>query len=263
MQHIGMLNLKQKGVYLSLICYQKENTCFTYDELMFIMSELGEEEKAVMFLKLHEITPGKYVIKWLDESIQQRKEFSESRARNRKGKNKPEPPPGSKKTSDEHMKNISTTHVEHMENVDVNESEIKKADEFQFKPPDARAPRSGKKKVPINQVVYPFQSEEFLKAWGTWKTYKKEEWNFCYKSATTEQAALQELCELSEGHEINALKIIQKSLSHGWKGFFKLKDNEQPGKTIRTAAEKSTELNNAINDLFSTREQPSADNHAA
>jgi len=75
-----------------------------------------------------------------------------------------------------------------------------------------------------NQVIYPFHSVEFHKAWNNWIFYKKSEFKFSYKSVQTEQSALKKLSTLSEGNERIAIEIIYESISNGWKGFFKLKN---------------------------------------
>jgi hypothetical protein len=72
-------------------------------------------------------------------------------------------------------------------------------------------------------VVMPFESIKFIKYWEIWLEYKKEQYNFTYKSVVMKQAALNDLVKLSKGLEENAIKIIEQSLAKGWKGFFELK----------------------------------------
>lgn len=85
-----------------------------------------------------------------------------------------------------------------------------------------------------DEIVYPFQSPEFLRMWELWKQYKLEEFKFKYKSKISEQAALQELAEFSEGDELTALKIIKKSMAKKWQGLFELKDGKQASKKGQT-----------------------------
>jgi hypothetical protein len=66
---------------------------------------------------------------------------------------------------------------------------------------------------------------EIDKTWLRWKEYKKKEFSFNYKSEISETAAKKELIELSGNNEEIAIKIIEQSITHGWKGFFKLKIN--------------------------------------
>lgn len=80
-----------------------------------------------------------------------------------------------------------------------------------------------KKKEKEERVfVNPF-SNVFIPIWELWKQYKKEEHRFSYKSAITEQAAINNLSDLSKGDELMARQIIMQSISQGWKGFFDLK----------------------------------------
>lgn len=73
-----------------------------------------------------------------------------------------------------------------------------------------------------NLVEYPF-SEFFKNLWLEWKSYKKTEHRFNYKSPQSEQSALQDLVKKSVGVEETAIAIIQQSMANGWKGFFELK----------------------------------------
>lgn len=83
------------------------------------------------------------------------------------------------------------------------------------------------------EVVFPFLGENFLDKWNLWVDYKKEQFNFTYKSSISKQAALNELVKLSNGVEAVAIQIILQSINNGWKGFFQLK-NEQNGNSNYT-----------------------------
>lgn len=95
-----------------------------------------------------------------------------------------------------------------IEDVIVNEDKIK--DE------------SKKKKA---EIIYPFNSKNFIAQWDLWKKYKKKEFGFNYKSEISEQAALKKLSELSEMNEKVAIAIIHQSITNSWKGLFNLKTN--------------------------------------
>ena len=75
------------------------------------------------------------------------------------------------------------------------------------------------------EIVFPFDSDNFNKYWDLWVQYKKEQFNFTYKSNISIQAALNELVKLSKGQETIAIKIIEKSIASTWQGFFELKTN--------------------------------------
>src|ERR1700677_4109973 len=82
-------------------------------------------------------------------------------------------------------------------------------------------------------VTNPF-SPAFMASWDFWKTYKKQDHNFTYRSGLSEQAALNELVGLSDGNEEEAIRIINRSMSNGWKGLFRIhkpkEDGKQPAK---------------------------------
>ena len=141
---------------------------------------------------------------WYNERLEleqtKRKQFTESRRNNIKGKN--QHTKGKKKRG--HM----TTH---MEDRDIN------------------------KDISINkdaiEIQFPFDSENFKKWWSIWKDYKKEQHNFKYKGVVSEQSALKKLNELANGQESEAIAIIEQSISQSWKGFFEIKNNHNGQQT--------------------------------
>ena len=74
-------------------------------------------------------------------------------------------------------------------------------------------------------LILPWDSKEFISKWLMWKSYKKKEKAFHFKSLVSEQAALKKLAEISSGNEENAKSIIVQSIENGWSGLFKLKNN--------------------------------------
>ena len=81
------------------------------------------------------------------------------------------------------------------------------------------------KEKKVNEITFPFDSEVFKKYWSLWLEFKKEQFNFTYKSKISIQAALNELVKLSNGQEQTAIKIIEQSIAKGWQGFFQLKND--------------------------------------
>lgn len=71
------------------------------------------------------------------------------------------------------------------------------------------------------EIVYPFVSEKFKKMWSNWIDYKKQQHNFTYKSAISEQGALKDLAKISEGDEHLAIDLIENAISKAWKGIYK------------------------------------------
>lgn len=73
------------------------------------------------------------------------------------------------------------------------------------------------------EIVLPFDSENFRSAWAAWKEYKRSDKKFSYKSPLSEQIALKRLSEISGNIEIKALEIIETSIANGWQGLFEIK----------------------------------------
>ena len=71
------------------------------------------------------------------------------------------------------------------------------------------------------EIVFPFVSENFKKMWSNWIDYKKQQFNFTYKSAISEQGALKDLSKLSDGNEYMAIELIENAISKAWKGIYK------------------------------------------
>jgi len=81
------------------------------------------------------------------------------------------------------------------------------------------------------EIIYPY-GYDFKTKWDEWLDYKKKEHKFTYKLKKTEQTALKQLEELSNFNEQNAIQIINQSIANGWKGFFKLQNqNNERTKT--------------------------------
>jgi len=70
------------------------------------------------------------------------------------------------------------------------------------------------------EIIMPFDSAEFNKAWELWKKYKKEQHKFTFKGTIAEQAQLRRLSKLSNGNEQLAIDIIEYCIEQTWKGLF-------------------------------------------
>lgn len=66
----------------------------------------------------------------------------------------------------------------------------------------------------INEIIYPFESENFKTAWSNWNLYRKEK-KCSYKGVVSEQSALKGLSKFNEEF---AIRLIEKSMSNGWQG---------------------------------------------
>jgi hypothetical protein len=88
----------------------------------------------------------------------------------------------------------------------------------------------------ILEVIYPFNSEKFIKTWNEWKDYKKGELKQAYKTTISEGKVLQQLKNESGNNEAIAIEMINQAIVRGWKGIYKLAENKtvQNGKTNGT-----------------------------
>ncbi len=75
----------------------------------------------------------------------------------------------------------------------------------------------------FKDIVLPWDTSEFKNAWDEWKSYKREQHKFTFRSDRTELASVHNLQKLANGNEQQAIAIIGQSIAQGWKGFFALK----------------------------------------
>jgi len=100
---------KTQVAYDRIICEHMRNICIRQQQLKFFTKNLSEDEKEELMIVLDKIKGG-FQISWVAESINKRKAFSESRRKNRSGKNK------------KHMNKMSLSYDVHMENENENEN---------------------------------------------------------------------------------------------------------------------------------------------
>ena len=180
------MTFEEKGAYIELLMLQFNRGHMDSHMIGHCIGQLWLRIKS----KFIQDQNGLWYNERLDIEKTKRKSFSESRRNNIKGKN-------------QYSKGHMTTHMEN-EDENINESLNDNKDE---------------------KLMMPFTSENFIKYWSIWKDYKRKEFNFKFKSISSEQAALNKLVKLSDGFELTAIKIIEESLANNWKGFFELKTN--------------------------------------
>jgi hypothetical protein len=75
------------------------------------------------------------------------------------------------------------------------------------------------------EVVWPFNSDQFMNAWKEWEADRRER---RIKPYTTRglQTALHRLQQISQNNEHTATQIIAQSIANGWQGLFPL-DNKR------------------------------------
>lgn len=70
-----------------------------------------------------------------------------------------------------------------------------------------------------------FVSSDWELLWQGWADYKQTEHRDGYKSAKTEQVAINKLVEMSGGDLTKAQDIVKQSIANRWKGLFTIKQN--------------------------------------
>lgn len=182
------MTFEEKGAYIELLMLQFNRGHMDGHMIGHCVGKLWESIKCKFIQDENNL--------WYNERLDiekaKRKAFSESRRNNIKGKN-------------QHMKGHMTTHMENV-NEDVNKTTNIKIVETK------------------EEIILPFDSDEFKNNWDIWKDYKQKQFNFKYKTSRSQILALKDLEKLSENNEDIAIKIIEQSMANGWKGFFKLKN---------------------------------------
>jgi hypothetical protein len=82
-------------------------------------------------------------------------------------------------------------------------------------------------------------SEAFQETWDLWIKYLWEVMRYRYNHMS-EQAALNELVDVSEGDEIHAKRIVNRSISRNWRGFYKFHNPAKDEKDGKPAKKKTT-----------------------
>lgn len=67
--------------------------------------------------------------------------------------------------------------------------------------------------------------------WSHWKTYKRDEHRFQFKSIDSEQAALFHLAKIANNDTNQAIHIIHTSIANGWKGLFAARSGQATAPT--------------------------------
>lgn len=207
---VVFLTNEEIGIYIKILAKQWTDGAIPKKRLGFLIgktwNELGEE------LKNKFVDQGETIInRRLEDEREKRAAFKKKQSENGKKGGRPKKP----KPKLNPNNNQSISQKKPLEDEDEIEDEIE----------------------PKNEIKLPFDSKKFRSLWDDWKEYKKDEFKFKYKSPKSEQAALTALNGLAKGSELTAIKIINKSLENGWKGFFELQNSKNDKSSTRIAPE--------------------------
>lgn len=90
---------------------------------------------------------------------------------------------------------------------------------------EPKSKRSSKHVQAVSSRLPDFVAPELAAAFEAWIDYKASEFNYKYKSESSLRAAYNRLVTLSGSDPQIAMKIVEQSMAHAWKGLFELKDN--------------------------------------
>ena len=82
-----------------------------------------------------------------------------------------------------------------------------------------------------SKTELPWTDQRFADAWKLWTDFKKQQFQFTYKPIS-EQGVLKDLADLSEGNMELAIAIIHQSVKKGWRGLFRLKEENTITKNL-------------------------------
>jgi hypothetical protein len=188
---------EQVGKYIKLLCLQHQKGLLSEKDMLSICKSYDED----IFAKFIKTDAGFYNQRMKDEA-DKRKQYSESRRKNKM-----------KKKDDEHMINISESYVTHMEN--ENEDEIININK------DKNISKNAKSKKEETELV--FISEEWKGLWAEWKEYRLTETKKWFKSNKYEQMKINQLVKDSEEDLETAQKMVVQSMQKNWVDIYKLK----------------------------------------
>lgn len=72
-------------------------------------------------------------------------------------------------------------------------------------------------------------ANELVPVWEEWITFKKQQFNFKFKTTKSEITAILNLKKLSNASTDSAIDIIRQSIANGWKGLFEIKTKLDAG----------------------------------
>ena len=112
-----LMSMEQKGKFITVLCLQHQKGHLSEKDMLQICGTYDED----IFSKFQKDSEGKFFNVRLEQEVDKRKSYSESRRNNRMKK--------------EDVINISDTYVEHMENENENENTIKEKKVSAFQKP--------------------------------------------------------------------------------------------------------------------------------
>ena len=85
------------------------------------------------------------------------------------------------------------------------------------------------KKHYSEDLVFPYDSDDFKKWWDIWKEYRQEQHGFKYRSQKSEQLRLKQIAKESNYDEQETIKRIENAIANGWKGIYPIRKEKTRG----------------------------------
>ena len=151
-----LMSMEQKGKFITLLCIQHQKGHLSEKDMLHICGSYDED----VFTKFQKDEHGKFYNIRLEEEVDKRKAYSESRRNNRKKK--------------EDMNNTSLSYVEHMENENENENLIEKKKVARFQKPTIEQLKEYMSEQGMNDIAENWLNHYEANGWMVGKVKMKD-----------------------------------------------------------------------------------------
>ena len=151
-----LMSMEQKGKFITLLCIQHQKGHLSEKDMLHICGSYDED----VFTKFQKDEQGKFYNIRLEEEVDKRKAYSESRRNNRKKK--------------EDMNNTSSSYVEHMENENENENLIEKKKVVRFQKPTIEQLKEYMSEQGMNDIAENWLNHYEANGWMVGKVKMKD-----------------------------------------------------------------------------------------
>ena len=163
-----LMSMEQKGKFITLLCIQHQKGHLSEKDMLHICGSYDED----VFTKFQKDEQGKFYNIRLEEEVDKRKAYSESRRNNRKKK--------------EDMNNTSSSYVQHMENENENEDLIEKKKVARFQKPTIEQLKEYMREQGMNDIAENWLNHYEANGWMVGKV-KMKDWKASVRTWKTNQ----------------------------------------------------------------------------
>ena len=151
-----LMSMEQKGKFITLLCIQHQKGHLSEKDMLHICGSYDED----VFTKFQKDEQGKFYNIRLEEEVDKRKAYSESRRNNRKKK--------------EDINNTSLSYVKHMENENENEDLIEKKKVARFQKPTIEQLKEYMNEQGMNDIAENWLNHYEANGWMVGKNKMKD-----------------------------------------------------------------------------------------